>query len=94
LGDDDLVSGDEASGGGAGRFHESFPVAAAVVAGVSSYESGGFGGADGFVRAALGEEGEDGLLKGSGGFLSAELFFAWGGVAGFGFSVGHGRVVG
>lgn len=81
LGDEDATLCDEMAGGGAGRFHEGFPVAAGgvgFVARVAGDEFGGFGGADGFVAVAVGgafgEESEDGLLEcgaWGGGFLVA-----------------------
>jgi hypothetical protein len=65
LGDDDLVFGDEAAGGGAGWLHKALPVAAGFG---SAYGLCGFGGADGlcFVsgRVSFGEEGEDGGFEG------------------------------
>ena len=86
LGDDDLFTGDETAGGGSGRFHEGLPVAAFLSC-FSACFSGDqlcrFGGADGFafvaVCGALGEEGENGLLKcgvRGGGFLVAAGFAA------------------
>ncbi len=71
LGDDDAALGDEAAGGGAGRLHEGFPVAAGgvgFVAGFAGDQFGGFGGADGFASVtvcfALGEELQDGGFEG------------------------------
>ena len=85
LGDDDAALGGKAAGGGAGRLHEGFPVAAGgvgFVAGFAGDEFGGFGGADGLASVtvcfALGEELEDGGFEGGVFFAGAEA------AAGFG----------
>jgi hypothetical protein len=61
LGDEDFVGGDEATGSGAGGFHEAFP-------GLTRFGSAnqlcGFGGADGLVAAAFGEQLKDGGFEG------------------------------
>ena len=79
LGDDDAALGDEAAGGGAGGFHEGFPVAAGgvgFVAGIAGDEFGGFGGADGFASVAVGVR----ARRGGGGWRAsraAVVFAGW-----------------
>jgi hypothetical protein len=57
LGDDDATLGDEMAGCGAGWFHEGLPGVRRAAGGCDL--SCGFGGADGFARAAGGEQGQD-----------------------------------
>ncbi len=77
LGDVDVSGGDEAACGGACGFHERAPRVGVWwldSSGRACDGSGGFGGADGLVAAALAKEVEDGLFELlilSGGFVRA-----------------------
>ncbi len=71
LSDDDLSGSDESAGGCAGGLHESLPCSSRFVA---AYFFGSFGGADGLVATAFGEEREDGCFEGcvrGAGFVTA-----------------------